>query len=181
MQYKILYILIVVISLVGCTQKKNIYAKPTDTVKEQALTQAQKVVIRDGENIKAFVVITKIDKIKYETVIKDNNKERFVVGIHIQSDANKDLYNEISFSINGKKIVKPMSLDLKDPILKIVPAFTPWSKYFLVESPRDETKRGVVFGMVMSDFKPISVNFNDSYGNLPPMINIGFKTVVTTP
>lgn len=167
MYKKFIPILILLFLFIGCSQKYNEYAKSTDIVREQALTLTQKAVIKEGINVKAFIVVTYINKIDHKLVEQDESKEKFIVSIHIQSEENKELYEKISFSVNGEKdyIVTPLSNDAK--ILQILPAVASWNKYFLVEAQKKPKTRGVSFEVFIANYSTGNMSFHDDYGNLP--------------
>ncbi len=177
MYKKIMLIFITLFIFLGCSNKENMYATPADIIKEQALTQSQKVVIKEGNEIKAFVVVTYINKIKHELVSDDKKIDKFIVSIHVPSDGDKSLYNQVIFRVNSIKIKDVTELNNKDKILNILPVYTQWSKYFLVEVPHDYTKRGILFSTTVAKFKTVNVKFQDSYGNLPMNGTAKFKTV----
>ena len=175
MAYRFLYILLISVVFVGCSQKVNIHATLLDNVKEQALTQTKKARIKDGEITKAFVIVTYISEIKHKS-IKEDNIEKFVVNIHIASGGDKELYDKLKFTIDGQTITKVTKLDSANEILKLLPLHSPWARHFLVEAPKDEEKRGVLFGLTLFNYKPVSMSFSDKYGNLPMGESIGFET-----
>lgn len=177
MAYRFLYILLISLVFTGCSQKVNIHTTLLDNVKEQALTQTKKARIKDGEITKAFVVVTYISEIKHES-IKEDDIEKFIVNIHIASGGDKELYDKLKFRIDGQNITKVTKLDSTNEILKLLPSHSPWAKYFLVEAPIDEEKKGVSFGLTLSSFTPISMSFSDKYGNLPMGESIGFETKI---
>ena len=151
----------------GCSQKYNEYAKPTDILREQALTLTQNVIIKKEKIVRAFIGVTYINKINHELIENEENIEKFIVSVHIPSDQNKKLYDNVSFNVNGKKTDSITLLSSEDKLLKILPASIKWNKYFLVKSPKDEKKRGISFEVSVGEYKSPKINFSDSYGNLP--------------
>lgn len=167
MNFKIISLLAIFFIFLGCSSKTNQYATPEDILQEQALTLTQKAVFKDGSEIKAYVVVTYISKIDHKFVDKNDKVEKFVVSIRIPNEDEKDLYNKLDFSVNGEKDFTVTSLDSKADILKILPAVSSWNKYFLVKGPKNDNKRGVSLTTTIENYDSISMNFLDSYGNLP--------------
>jgi len=167
MNFKIISLLTIFFLFLGCSSKSNQYATPSDILQEQALTLTQKAVLKEGTEIKAYVVVTYISKIDHKFVDKDEKAEKFVVSIRIPNENEKDLYNKLDFSVNGKKDYTVRSLDNNADILQILPAVSSWNRYFLVKAPKNDSKRGVSLVVSIANYDAITMNFLDSYGNLP--------------
>lgn len=165
MYQKFITIFIFSILIVGCSQKHNQYSKPTDIVHEQALTLTQNAIVKDGTSTKAFVVVTHLNKIDHELIEKNEEIEKFLVSVYIPNE--KELYKKIDFSVNSGQKYTVTSIDKNDEILKILPGSTSWNQYFLVETSRNDKKRGIIFKVSIGNYSPVGMNFLDAYGNLP--------------
>jgi len=176
MNFKIISLLTIVFLFLGCSTKVNKYKTSSDILKEQALTLTQKAVIKDDKTIKAFAIVTYINEINHEFVEKNEEVEKFVVSIHIPGDEDQKLYKKVDFRINGKKEYTVTSLANDDALLKILPAVTLWSKYFLVEAPKDYKRRGVSFQVFVSNLSSDNMSFAANYENLPTSRTMGFHT-----
>jgi len=150
----------------GCSQQYNKYAKPTDILKEQALTQTKKVLIKDKETIKAFIVVTYINKINHKLAEQNEEVEKFIVSVHIPSEESQELYDKISFMVNEKKdyTVTPILND--DKLLEILPVATKWHKYYLVQAPKNHKRKGTSLKVFIENLSSINMNFTENSGNL---------------
>ena len=163
MKYRILSILVISFLFIGCSQKINNYAKPTDILHEQALTQTQKVTIKSGKTIKAYITATYINQIGHELEVKNHEVEKFIVSIYISSEERQELYDEIFFIINGNEesCVRIMKKD--NPLLKLIPASNPWSRYYYVEAPRNIRSKNITFRFKTLDNESTVLTFQKDY------------------
>jgi hypothetical protein len=122
--------------LSGCVSKKILVEE--DLVYEQALKSSKSVQIKDGKKIQAYIVTTYINLIDSPYVPKNTN-EKFLISIYTPQKTS--LSSEIEFSINedvNNTIVQTLSL--KDDILKVLPTFSSWNRYYYVEIEAQENK-----------------------------------------
>jgi hypothetical protein len=179
MKFKILSILIISFLFIGCSQKINNYAKSTDILHEQSLTQTQKTVLKKGLITKMFFVTTYISQIEHNRIILDEKLEQFIVSAYVPSGEDKTKYGQLLFRINGKEPISVNELKKDDELLTILPAANPWSRYYIVKAPVDDSTRGVFFEAGVSNIGLTKMEFHDSYGNLPSGGTMGFKTNVS--
>lgn len=163
MQLKFLAILVISFLFIGCSQKHNEYAKPTDILHEQSLTQTQKVEIKSNKDTKAYITATYINEINHELAGIDDEVERFIVSIYIPSEQKQDLYDDIFFTINGNVESCVTSLKNDNPLLKLIPAPNPWSKYYYVEAPREVRSKSITFSFKTFEYTSRVLNFPKSY------------------
>jgi len=163
--------------LTGCTQKLNEYAKPTDILHEQALTQTQRTTLKKGSKIKVYFVSTYVNRINNDLIISDETMERFIISAYVPSGEDKNSYNELTFKVNGRTPFSVKELDPDDKRLSLIPAPNPWSKYYMILSETDTSKRGVFLEVGVKDIGSTKMEFHDRYGNLPSGGTMGFKTV----
>ena len=181
MQFKILSILIISFLFIGCSQKINNYAKLTDLLHEQALTSTQKVIIKEKNNVKAYLTVTYLSQIKQDKIELNEEVETFLVGVYNPAeDKKKDFFNISTVKINGIEQSFTTLLKDDDPVLDIISFKNPWSTYLLVEAPKDSTKNGVTIEIFVEDIGSTKLSFHDSYGNLPMGSSVGFKTTKTS-
>lgn len=91
---------------------------------------------------------------------KDDNKESFIVGIHIVNKENHDLIeNAYKLKINNIEIKKLQKLDRDSDLIKKIPLKNPWANYYLVtvKSNKDVYKLNLTlshatFGQVQLSF-----------------------------
>lgn len=178
MQFKILSILIISFLFIGCSQKNNNYAKTTDILHEQSLTQTQKSVLKKGTITKVFFITTYISHINHHLVTIDENLEKFIVSVYIPSGEDKARYDNLLFKVNGKKPISIEELKKGDELLYLLPASNPWSRYYIVIAPIDNSIRGVFFEAGVTDIGITKMEFHDRYGNLPSGGTMGFKTTI---
>jgi hypothetical protein len=163
MQFKILSILIISFLFIGCSQKINDYAKPTDILHEQALTQTQKAEIKSATQTKAYITATYINQIDDELAGIDDEVERFIVSIYIPSEQRQELYDEIFFTINGNVESCVTTLQNDNPLLKLIPAPNPWSKYYYVEAPREMRTKTITFSFKTFEYQSMILSFPKDY------------------
>ena len=163
MQSKFLYILIFSLLFVGCSQKQNEYAKPADILHEQSLTQTQKIEIKSNTVTKAYITATYINEIDHELAGIDDEVERFIVSIYIPSEQRQELYDEIFFIINGDVESCVTTLKNDNPLLKLIPAPNPWSRYYYVETPREMKSKKITFSFKTFEYDSISLSFPKNY------------------
>ncbi len=175
MQYKILSILIISFLFMGCSQKINKYKKPTDILHEQSLTQTQKTVLKDGLITKMFFVTTYINQIENDRIKIDKNIEQFIVSAYVPSGEDKTRYDKLLFKVNSNEPISVKELKKDDKLLSVLPAANPWSRYYLVKAPVDDSIQGVFFEAGVSGIGLTKMEFHDKYGNLPFKRNEGTK------
>ncbi len=163
MKYRILSILLISFLFIGCSQKINIYAKPTDVLHEQALTQTQKVTIKSGTIIKAYITATYINQIGHKFVGVNHEVEKFIVSIYIPSEQRQELYNEIFFIINGNEESCVTTMKKDNPLLKLIPGSNPWSRYYYVEAPIEIRSKTITFSFKTFDDKSTVLLFSKDY------------------
>ena len=167
MKKRFLYILLFSIFFIGCSQKTNRYAKPTDILHEQALTQTQKVQIKKQKKTKIYFIITYISRIDSDLLKIDNLVDKFIVSAYIPSDEDKENYKKIFFKIDRKDPIAVDELKKDSDLLSLLFSSTSWSRYYLVQAPVDSSKQGVLFEVGVKNLGSAKVEFHDKYGNLP--------------
>ncbi|MDA7848112.1 hypothetical protein N8972_01345 [Sulfurospirillum sp.] len=163
MQFKILSILIISFLFIGCSQKYNEYAKPTDILHEQSLTQTKKVEIKSSQATKAYITATYINQIEHELAGTNDEVERFIVSIYIPSEQRQDLYDEIFFIINGDVESCVTILQNDNPLLELIPAPNPWSRYYYVEAPREVRSKKITFSFKTFEYESRILSFPKNY------------------
>ncbi len=162
MKFKILSILIISFLFIGCSQKINDYAKPTDLLHEQALTATQKVIIKKIDSVKAYLTVTHINQIEQNKIQLDEETEIFLLGIYIPTEDKKKDFFISTVKVNGIEQSSIALLKSDDPILDIISFKNPWSIYILVEAPKDFTKNGVTIEISSEDIGSVKLSFHDS-------------------
>ncbi|MDX1807935.1 MAG: hypothetical protein R3331_00210 [Sulfurospirillaceae bacterium] len=136
----IFFIIAGIIFLNGCSYKHdNLYIGSKKTT-EQAVANTKKVQILKDKKPIIFATITYLDSIKNKKFV-DKNMEQFVIGFHFRNSGTKSKNNldlkDVNFQIDGKtEGISVIKLNSDSPILKIIPASTPWSQYFFVQTSR---------------------------------------------
>ncbi len=163
MKYKILIVLIISFLFIGCSQKINNYAKPTDVLHEQALTQTQKATIKSGTTIKTYITATYINQIGHELEGKNHEVEKFIVSIYVPSEQRQELYNEITFIINGTEVSYVTTMKKDNPLLQLIPSSNPWSRHYYVEAPRNTKSKTITFRFKTLDNESTVLLFPKDY------------------
>ncbi len=163
MYHKILYSLIVVFLLAGCSDKVNIYTTPQDILHEQAITQTKKTVINSAKSIEAYITATYLNQVEHKLAGKNENLERFIVSLYVTNGEHKLLYKDISIKINNLKALQSVNeLKSNDPILEILSSSNPWAKYYLIEIPRIKT-RVLTLSFDTDVYKSAKLSFQKDY------------------
>ncbi len=163
MNKKVLSILVFSFLFMGCSQKVNKYAKPTDILHEQSLTQTRKVEIKSKNITKVYIIVTYINQIDHELAGFDDEVDKFIVSIYIPSEQRQELYDEILFVINGKEQSCITTLKEDAPILKIIPSPNPWSKYYYVEAPRELKSKDITLKFKIFNYESRVLSFSKDY------------------
>jgi len=178
MHKKILSILMITIFFIGCSQKLNEHAKPTDILHEQALTQTQKTILKEGLITKVFFVTTFINHIDTDLIEADETLNQFIVSAYVPSGEDKKNYDNLIFKVNSKDPISVRELNDNDKLLELLPAPNPWSKYYIVQSLVDDTVKGISFKVGVEKIGLTKMEFHDRYGNLPSGRTMGFKNFI---
>ena len=165
--YKFFIALLTVLSLfTGCSQKTNEYAKSTDTMHEQALTQTQNRMIKDGKKTKVYFVTTLLKNVDQNITKKEEGIQSFIVSAYVPSSEDQSIYNNFVFKINSKEPISVTKIKQDDAILSLIPESNPWSKYYLIKAPIDETIRGVHVELIVLNIGSTKMEFNNRRGDL---------------
>ena len=163
MNFKIISLLTIFFLFLGCSNKANKYVTTSDILHEQAITQTQRTIIKDGENAQAYILVTYLNQIKHSMIKLDGKTEQFIVNIYIPSEENQKLYNEISCIINNKEQKPLKELKPSDKLLKVIPAVTSWSKYYLYEAPVNEKSKNILFKFKTNSNESSTLTFVKDY------------------
>jgi hypothetical protein len=144
----------------GCSQKLNEYAKPTDLLHEQALTQTQKIEIKSKTATQAYITVTYLNQIEHELAGFDEEVDKFIVSVYIPSEQNQKLYENIYFMINGESQSCVTELKNDSELLKLIPAPNPWSKYYYVEAPRKSRSKTITFSFKTFEYESRVLSFS---------------------
>lgn len=163
MTYKIIFITLLALLFSGCSQKINEHARLLDPLHEQALTQTQKTVIKDGLVSKVFVVATYINQVEHELAGKNDVVDKFIVSMYVPSDQNQTLYDELSFVIDGKIQLFTKELNKDNPLIKLLPSPSPWSKYYLIEAPKKYRSKTITLSFKTHNNASPTITFQKDY------------------
>ena len=138
---KFLIFFLPVIFLSGCSYKHDDLYTSAKKTTEQAVSNTKKTQILKENKPIIFVTVTYLDSLNNKKFVNPN-LEQFVVGIHftninISKKEQEKTLREVTFKINNsKEHLQIQTLNPQSPILNIIPASTPWSHYFLVETKK---------------------------------------------
>ncbi len=172
----IVSVFIVSVLLLGCSEKANKYAKPTDILHEQSLTQTQKSVLKEKSKIKIYFIITQINRINHPLIKEDDEYDRFIVSAYIPNEKDAKSYDNLLFRVNGKKPISIKEIKKDNKLLTVLPGANPWSRYFIVKGETDKSKNGVSFEAGTKSIGTNKMEFHDRYGNLSTPRAMGFKS-----
>lgn len=135
MYYKIFSLLFISFFFISCAQKENIYKTPLDILHDQAITQTQKTVLKEGENIRVFITATYLNEIEHPLAGVNREMERFVISVYAPQGDDDTLLDSLRFQLeNSQNIITTKELKSDDPLLKILPFANPWAKHYLFET-----------------------------------------------
>jgi len=160
------YILLVTILLFSACSYKSDYSRVSDKLTtEQGVANTKKIQLPASGKPKIFVTITYLNSIKNKDFV-DKNLEQFVVGIHNIGLSEKEMKlseKEIKFYIGSSvDFASVKKLKANDKILDIVPASNPWSRYYLVQTPKI-SKNMIKFSFEIHPFPLASLTFEKDY------------------
>lgn len=147
----------------GCSSTPNKYAKPSDILEEQALTQTRKTMIGVNKKIKAYISATYLNQVPEKISTKDNEVERFIINLYIPSELDQEFYDKILFIINGESTLNITKLKVDDPLLNSIPAKTSWSQYYLIEGPRNFKSTNITLVFTILEDKSPVLSFTRDY------------------
>lgn len=151
----------------GCSYKHDSLYVGSKKTTEQAVANTKKIQILKDKKPIIFTTVTYLNSINNKTFV-DKNLEQFVVGVHfvnssIEQSKQAQVLKDINFKIDDNvKDVNVTKLNSNSPILLIIPASTPWSVYFLVETKKIK-KNIIKFSFKIHPYAWESLNFEKDY------------------
>lgn len=154
----ILLSILSVFLLSGCVSKKVLVKQ--DLVNEQALIHSKSVQIKDGTKAVVYIVATYLNEIKSKYISNSTN-EQFLVGLY--QPEKSALNANVEFVINddaNNTIVQKLQHD--DKLLKLIPSYSSWNSYYLVEIKSQNT-RTLKLEFITKEYKKTGINFKKNY------------------
>ncbi|WP_331775777.1 hypothetical protein [Sulfurospirillum sp. 1612] len=153
--------------LAGCSPKYEPSYTHIAKTTEQAVANTKKAQILKEKKPVIFATVTYLDSLENKKFV-DKNLEQFVVGIHfthskISREEQEKMLKKLTFQIDDNKTsVTVIALKSTNPILNIIPASTPWSHYFLVQTPKIQ-KNTIVFSFQIPPYQRQSLTFKKDF------------------
>lgn len=163
MYYKIFSLLFISFFFISCAQKENIYKTPLDILHDQAITQTQKTVLKEGENIRVFITATYLNEIEHPLAGVNKNIERFLVNVYAPQGGDANILDDLSLHVeNSQNTIAKEELDIDDPLLEILSFANPWAKNYLFETQSVQTKVLTLY-FIHEKYGKVSLRFAKNY------------------
>lgn len=126
-----LFLIALVTFFTGCQTKTvlNHFEDNNDAAFAIQYTKKSDILINDEVKVLFFgTYLNKINE-KYE----DENKDSFVVGVHVVNEDNKGLFEDgFEMTLNGNAMLSAKTLDKNSKLFKDISLKNKWSKYYVV-------------------------------------------------
>jgi len=158
---KLLLYTFIFLSFIGCSQKIALKDLDMSKAHELSIVNTRKAQLLSSNGAKVIIVATYLNPINVDFV--DSDKENFLIGIYNASEnsngANPLYKITLNKSVNLESIKK---IDPKSKYLKIIPLVNKWADYYLLEFPRQDSKK-LVLSFENSEHAKALLNFEKEF------------------
>ncbi len=140
--FKIIFSVVLSFSIFGCSKNITIDKLNQDRVHELSIVNTRKGEL-NNQNSKIIILATYLNPIKTSEI--DNTKENFLISIYLSKKNEKSKSSNNPFyqiHLNNNISMEDIKiLDKKAKILKLIPVKNRWSSYYLIQFPKQKTKK----------------------------------------
>ena len=131
--YKILFLLIISLFFVSCSEKNNAFKYfNKDDVETKGVQYTKKTDILKGNEVDLILIATYLNKV--DKNISDTNEELFLVSVYFTNkDSQNIIDNNYSFSLNGIAPISMEKVEKDDENFKSLMLKNSWGNYYLVK------------------------------------------------
>jgi len=131
---KFIYILLIVLSIIGCSSKDidSLWQKDQQSVTYRTkLIKTQHAILTSGET-KIYIIATymndNIDKSKSQNI-----NEQFIISLYIEGNSDLIFGKDYYITLSDKQPLSIKKLNINDPLLRDISFKNSWKTYYLLE------------------------------------------------
>lgn len=130
--YKILFLLIISLFFVSCSEKNNAFKYfDKDDVETKGVQYTKKTDILKGNEVDVIFLATYLNKIDKNL---SENEDLFLVSVYFTNKDSQDIFeNNFSFSLNGMESISIEKVEKDNQNFKSLMLKNSWGNYYLVK------------------------------------------------
>ena len=131
--YKVLFLLIISLFFVSCSEKNNAFKYfDKDDVETKGVQYTKKTDILKENEVDVIFIATYLNKV--DKNISNSNEELFLVSVYFTNKNSQDIFeNNYSFSLNGVEAISTQKVEKDNENFKSLMLKNSWGNYYLVK------------------------------------------------
>lgn len=131
--YKVLFLLIISLFFVSCSEKNNAFKYfDKDDVETKGVQYTKKTDILKENEVDVIFIATYLNRV--DKNISNSNEELFLVSVYFTNKNSQDIFeNNYSFSLNGVEAISTQKVEKDNENFKSLMLKNSWGNYYLVK------------------------------------------------
>jgi PBP1b-binding outer membrane lipoprotein LpoB len=129
--YKVLFLLIISLFFVSCSEKNNAFKYfDKDDIETKGVQYTKKTDILKENEVDAIFIATYLNRVDRNI----SNEELFLVSVYFTNKDSQDIFeNNYSFSLNGVDAISTQKIEKNNENFKSLMLRNTWGNYYLVK------------------------------------------------